>query len=179
MKLLKTYLLACAVLGLLAASSGTCRAQSDLELATYYYNSGAFEQARLYLDNLWKKDPSVYEMYLNTLLELEDYDEAEDIVKARLKKSRDKSMAQVDLGSLYLRIGRDAEAETAFRKALQELPEGRGPTKRLAEAFINNRVWRLKARITNRFRRQLGAAEVRRIPFGITRQSPCQCLKRG
>jgi tetratricopeptide (TPR) repeat protein len=135
-KLLKTYLLACAVLGLLAASSGTCRAQSDLELATYYYNSGAFEQARLYLDNLWKKDPSVYEMYLNTLLELEDYDEAEDIVKARLKKSRDKSMAQVDLGSLYLRIGRDAEAETAFRKALQELPEGRGPTKRLAEAFI-------------------------------------------
>lgn len=115
---------------------GAGKAQSDLELATYYYNSGAFEQARLYLDNLWKKDPSVYEMYLNTLLELEDYDEAEDIVKARLKKSKDKSMAQIDLGSLYLRIGKDEAAREAFAEALDALPVGRGPTKRLADAFI-------------------------------------------
>lgn len=125
-----------ALLGCLLSCTTIGRAQSDLELATYYYNSGAFEQARLYLDNLWKQDPAVYDMYLNTLLELEDYDTAEDIVKARLKKSKDKSMAQVDLGSLYLRIGRDSEAEAAFRLALKELPVGRGPTQRLAEAFI-------------------------------------------
>ena len=110
--------------------------QGDLELATYYYNTGAFEQARLYLDNLYKKDPSTYEMYLNTLLELEDFDEAEKVVKSRLKKRKDKSMANVDLGSLYLRIGREAEAQTAFNEALSTLPKGRGPAKRLAEAFI-------------------------------------------
>ena len=115
---------------------GTASAQGELELATYYYNSGAFEQAKLYLDNLWKKDPSVYDMYLNTLLELEAYEEAETIVKSRLKKSRDKSMAQVDLGSLYLKIGQTEAAQEAFEKALDELPAGRGPTKRLAEAFI-------------------------------------------
>ncbi len=115
---------------------GTASAQGELELATYYYNSGAFEQAKLYLDNLWKKDPSVYDMYLNTLLELEAYEEAETIVKSRLKKSRDKSMAQVDLGSLYLKIGKTEAAQEAFEKALDELPAGRGPTKRLAEAFI-------------------------------------------
>ena len=115
---------------------GTASAQGELELATYYYNSGAFEQAKLYLDNLWKKDPSVYDMYLNTLLELEAYEEAETIVKSRLKKSRDKSMAQVDLGSLYLKIGQTEDAQEAFEKALDELPAGRGPTKRLAEAFI-------------------------------------------
>lgn len=117
-------------------TAGTAHAQSDLELATYYYNTGAFEQARLYLDNLWKKDPSVYDMYLNTLLELEEFDDAESIVKSRLKKSRDKSMAQVDLGSLYLRIGRDEEAQEAFKEALKALPVGRGPAKRLADAFI-------------------------------------------
>ncbi len=124
--------LACVFFGQTGAALG----QSDLELATYYYNTGAFEQARLYLDNLWKKDPSVYDMYLNTLLELEDYEEAEDIVKARLKKSQDKSMAQLDLGSLYLRIGREDEAQDAFNRALEELPVGRGPAKRLAEAFV-------------------------------------------
>ena len=43
-------LLRCAVLlaGTLFLSSNT-RGQGDLELATYYYNTGAFEQARLYL----------------------------------------------------------------------------------------------------------------------------------
>ena len=121
---------------MLGLGSFAASAQGDLELATYYYNSGAFEQAKLYLDNLWKKDPSVYEMYLNTLLELEAYSEAEQIVKSRLKKSRDKSMAQVDLGSLYLKIGQNESAQEAFEKALNELPAGRGPTKRLAEAFI-------------------------------------------
>ena len=96
----RTYATGAAIAFLSAMATSQLAAQSDLELATYYYNSGAYEQAKLYLDNLWKKDPSVYDMYLNTLLELEDYDAAEDIVKSRLKKSRDKSMAQVDLGSL-------------------------------------------------------------------------------
>ena len=138
MKALKKYLFAALVGSMLGAGAwpGALSAQSDLELATYYYNTGAFEQARLYLDNLWKKDPSVYDMYLNTLLELEDYAAAEQIVKSRLKKSRDKSMAQVDLGALYLRIGRDEEAQEAFDEALKSLPVGRGPTKRLAESFI-------------------------------------------
>ena len=117
-------------------SAGESIAQSDLELATYYYNSGAFEQARLYLDNLHKKDPSTYDMYLNTLLELEDFEAAEKLVKGRLKKRRDKSMAQVDLGALYLRIGRKEEADVAFAEALDDVPPGRGPAKRLADALI-------------------------------------------
>ena len=121
---------------LLLGTGATLQAQSDLELATYYYNSGAFEQARLYLDNLYKQDPSTYDMYLNTLLELEDFEAAEKLVKGRLKKRRDKSMAQVDLGSLYLRIGRTEDAQAAFAEALAELPAGRGPAKRLADAFI-------------------------------------------
>ena len=79
MKAVKTYLLAALVGSMLGIGgwAGTASAQSDLELATYYYNTGAFEQARLYLDNLWKKDPSVDDMYLNTLLGLEDFDTAE------------------------------------------------------------------------------------------------------
>jgi len=123
------------LVGALLLSLGV-HGQSDLELATYYYNTGAFEQARLYLDNLYKKDPSTYEMYLNTLLELEDFETAEKVVKSRLKKRKDKSMANVDLGSLYLRIGKTELANAAFHQALAALPKGRGPAKRLAEAFI-------------------------------------------
>jgi len=118
--------------------SGTCSAQTDMELATYYYNSGAYEQAKLYFDKLWKRDKSAatYEMYINTLLELEAYDTAEKIVKARLRSRKDQAMAQVDLGDLYLRIGEHAKAENAFDKALDQLAPGRAATKRIAEAFI-------------------------------------------
>ena len=136
MSLLRRILLVWTLGAMAWAIPGQLEAQSDLELATYYYNSGAFEQARLYLDNLYKKDPSTYDMYLNTLLELEDFEAAEKLVKGRLKKRRDKSMAQVDLGSLYLRIGRTEDAQVAFLAALDALPTGRGSAKRLADAFI-------------------------------------------
>ena len=45
-------------------------AQTDLELAEYYYNNGEFEQARLYYDKIWKvnKTNKVYEKYLGCLL---------------------------------------------------------------------------------------------------------------
>lgn len=136
MKAGTSFLPGLAILAFSWFNTPSVQAQSDLELATYYYNSGAFEQARLYLDNLYKKDPSTYDMFLNTLLELEDYEAAEKLVKARLKKRKDKTMAQVDLGSLYLRIGREVEADEAFNSALSELAAGRGPAKRLADAFV-------------------------------------------
>ena len=65
------------------------------------------------------------------------------LVKARLKKARDKTMAQVDLGSLYLRIGREAEAEKPFQSALLSSPTGRGPAKRSPMPLSNwtNSIW--------------------------------------
>ena len=113
------------LVGALLLSLGV-HGQSDLELATYYYNTGAFEQARLYLDNLYKKDPSTYEMYLNTLLELEDFETAEKVVKSRLKKRKDKSMANVDLGSLYLRIGKTELAMPPSTKHWPPFPRDGG-----------------------------------------------------
>ena len=60
-----------------------CQAQSDLELAEYYFNEGSYPQARLYLEPLWKKNKTnaVYQMYYGTLLALDDFDAAEKLVK--------------------------------------------------------------------------------------------------
>ena len=66
----------------------SCQAQSDLELAEYYFNEGSYPQARLYLEPLWKKNKTnaVYQMYYGTLLALDDFDAAEKLVKGRLKR---------------------------------------------------------------------------------------------
>ncbi|MGB2424144.1 MAG: hypothetical protein ACPH97_05380, partial [Flavobacteriales bacterium] len=62
---------ALAVLGM-AVPEGAL-AQTDLELAEFYYNEGSYPQAKLYLETLWKKNKTnaVYEMYYATLLALD------------------------------------------------------------------------------------------------------------
>jgi tetratricopeptide (TPR) repeat protein len=131
-------LLAVLTLAFGSSAVNSCAAQSDMELATYYYNNGSYAQARLYFDKLWKRDKSAatYEMYINTLLELEAYSEAEKIVKGRLRTRKDQAMAQIDLGDLFLRIGEHEKADQAFDKALEHLATGRAAAKRIAEAFI-------------------------------------------
>ena len=115
-------------------------AQTDLELAEYYYNEGSYPQAKLYLEPLWKnnKTNAVYEMYYATLLALDDFDAAEKLVKERLKRRNKTSRATalVDLGSLYVHFGRRAQALEAFEEALAEMQPGRAAAVSLANAFI-------------------------------------------
>ena len=115
-------------------------AQTDLELAEYYYNEGSYPQAKLYLEPLWKnnKTNAVYEMYYATLLALDDFDAAEKLVKERLKRRNKTSRATalVDLGSLYVHFGRREQALEAFEEALAKLQPGRSAAVSLANAFI-------------------------------------------
>lgn len=115
-------------------------AQTDLELAEYYYNNGEFEQARLYYEKIWKvnKTNKVYEKYLGTLVNLGELDEAEKMVKRKLKASRyNKANVYVDLGELYLKFGKDDKAYAAFDDAVTSLEPGRSNGSRLGRAFID------------------------------------------
>lgn len=113
-------------------------AQDELELAEYYFRNGEYEQARLYYDQIWKtnKTNKVYDSYLATLIALGDMEEAEKIVKKKIRARNDNSTAFVDLGSLYLQFGEEAKAEKEFENAIDALEGGRSPAVRLANAFI-------------------------------------------
>ena len=115
-------------------------AQTDLELAEFYYNEGSYPQAKLYLDGIWKKNKTnaVYQMYYATLLALDDFDTAEKVVKERLKRrhKNSRSTALVDLASLYLHFDKRDAALEAFMEALDNLQPGRPSAVSLANAFI-------------------------------------------
>lgn len=128
--------------GLLLALSGflsaSAQAQSDRELATYYYEEGSYQQAILYLEQLWKKDKSeaIYDMYYASLVATDAFEQAEDLVKKRIRSKGNRATAYVDLGELYVRFDRREQAMEAFNEALELLGPGVGNAQQLANAFI-------------------------------------------
>ena len=78
-------------------------AQEDLQLAEYYYDNGQYEQARLYYEKVYKENKTnkVYTNYLNTLIALNDFEEAEKLVKKKIKTENEDGTAYVQLGDLY------------------------------------------------------------------------------
>lgn len=113
-------------------------AQTDVELAEYYYNNGEYEQAKLYYEKIYKsnKTNKVYTNYLNTLVALGAFDEAEKVVKKKLKSRGNNANAYVDLGELYKKFGKEEQAQEQFEEALKELIAGRSHAIRLANAYI-------------------------------------------
>ena len=129
----KTWIL---VAGLLCSQWGL--AQSDVELAEFYYNEGSYAQAKLYLDQIWKrtKTKKVFDMYYATLLAMDDFEAAEKLVKSRMRNKNTRATAYVELGQLYVHFGKELEAKEAFDEALNRLEPKRGSVIALANAFI-------------------------------------------
>jgi tetratricopeptide (TPR) repeat protein len=145
MKALKQLFL----LMMLLVASVALRAQDDVEMAEYYYNQGQYEQARLYYEKVYKqnKTTKVYTNYLNTLVALSAYEEAEKVVKKHIKTDGDDGVGYIQLGDLYKRINRPEDAKEQFELAVRKTSPTRVNIVRLANEFarINEFQYALKA----------------------------------
>ncbi len=126
------------ILSLLTLAVTSTHAQEELELAEYYFKEGEYGSAKLYYEEIYKTNTTnrVYEKYLETLIALEEYDDAEKLAKKKLKRSRDKASGHQELGKLYKTIGKYEESEEEFEEALKELQPGRSNATKLAREFI-------------------------------------------
>jgi tetratricopeptide (TPR) repeat protein len=133
---------------LLFLFAGSAIAQQDLELAEYYYENGRFEEARLYYDKIYKtnKTNKVYTNYLNTLIALNDFEEAEKLVKKKIKTENEDGVAYVQMGDLYNKFNKKEEARGQFNKAVDACVPTRNNVLRLASEFtkINEYEYALK-----------------------------------
>lgn len=126
-------------MGLLTLALASVSAQeTELELAEYYFKAGEFGSAKLYYQDIYKTNTTnrVYEKYLQTLIALEEYDDAEKLAKKKLKRRRDKASGYQELGKLYKTIGKYEEADEQFEDAIKELQPGRSNATKLAREFI-------------------------------------------
>ena len=110
---------------------------SDLDLADYYYKEGMYEQARLYYERIYKtnKTAKVHNNYLNTLIALNDFEEAEKIAKKRIKEDGKDGVAYLKLGELYKKFNKPDEAKENFDEAIKKVEANRSAIIRLANEF--------------------------------------------
>lgn len=102
---------------------------SDIEMAKYYYSNGDYEKAKLYYDKIYKSNTSssIYTEYLNTLIELKEYKEAEKITKKQIKKERFGVFYKVKLGELYEKQGLDKKADDYYNNLIDNFNNKNNP----------------------------------------------------
>lgn len=150
------FLAVIAASALMYIAPSEVRAQDDIDLAEYYYNQGQFEQARLYYDKIYKtnKTNRVYTNYLNTLVALNDFEEAEKLVKKKIKSDSDDGIAFVQLGELYKRFNKPKEAGEEFNKALSKFIVTRSNVARLANEFARINEYEFALKVYEKGRQQ-------------------------
>lgn len=121
-------------------SSGNLQAQqgtTDEQLASYYLDVGEYQKALLYFEKLYSDNPkgSNYQGLLICYTKLENYKDAEKLVKKQLKRFNSNTY-YIDLGGVYEAQGKESDANSAYRDAIKNLPESQGLVIRTANEFI-------------------------------------------
>jgi tetratricopeptide (TPR) repeat protein len=111
---------------------------TDEQLAAQYFKNGEYEKAEVYYQRLYKKynDEFFFQYYVDCLLKLENFSEAEKTVEKRIKKEGN-PVLYVYLGHVHKTAGDAKKAEQDYAKAIAELPPFQRQIDALADAFAD------------------------------------------
>ena len=113
--------------------------QTDEELAAQYFADGEYDKAEILYKKLLKKNDEsvyIYQNYLECLVRLKSFDEAEKMIKKQEKRFPDKPIYSVDLGFVYGLTQQDKKRDELFDNLIANMPVGMTPTDLLANAFL-------------------------------------------
>ena len=96
---------------------------TDYQMAKYYYDNGDYEKAKLYYEKIFKPNSSsaVYNEYINTLVELNDFKQAEKITKKKIKSEKFGAFYKIKLGDIYEKQGLEKKANDYYEKLIKNL----------------------------------------------------------
>ncbi|MCF8258573.1 MAG: tetratricopeptide repeat protein, partial [Flavobacteriales bacterium] len=124
------------LIGLLPISS-LAQTNTDEQLAAQYFKNGEFDKAEVLYEKLYKRtnDEFFYNYYIDCLLKLKNFSEAEKVVDKRLRKEADPVLL-VQLGHIHLTAGDEKKAQLVWTEALKQLPAIQRQIERMAIAFM-------------------------------------------
>ncbi|MEZ5198118.1 MAG: tetratricopeptide repeat protein [Bacteroidales bacterium] len=112
--------------------------ESDEQLAAHYFQNKEYDKAVVLYEKLYENSQrSLYYTYLlYCLVELDNFKDAEKVVKNQVKKSPDNLKYLVDLGFVYTESGDLTKAKKQFEQAIKSLSPDKRQIMELANGFL-------------------------------------------
>lgn len=112
---------------------------NDAQLALQYYQMGDYEKAASVYEKLYNRNATqaFYMGYFNSLMMLQDYNEAEKLVRKAMKKEGEISILLADLGYVYEQKGEQPKAKQSYDEAIKKLPADKNAIANLANKFVS------------------------------------------
>ncbi|MBK9291514.1 MAG: tetratricopeptide repeat protein [Bacteroidetes bacterium] len=109
---------------------------ADENLAWEFYRNQDWANAKVLFLKLFEQTRSqhYFNQYLNCLIQLAQYDEAERAIRQQMRQSRDVQL-QVDMGYIAMMRGDRKRAQETFDKLIREMPADRNAVYSLTNAF--------------------------------------------
>ncbi|MDB5022771.1 MAG: tetratricopeptide repeat protein [Mucilaginibacter sp.] len=109
---------------------------NDLQLARQFTTNGELQKALDIYQKLYKQDnDAYYSYYINGLLSLKKFDDAENITKKMSRKHPGDYQYSIALGRIYTQKGEPDKANTVYDDLIKNLPADQGVIANLATQF--------------------------------------------
>ncbi len=120
-----------------------------LQLANEYYRNKDFEKAAVLYQEIYDTAGSehYFNLYLNCLLELKDFTQAEEDIRKQLTQRENDAYLYVQWGFLLSQQSRQDEAEQKYEEALQVVSNNKSDYIRLANAFLGRQQYEFARRV--------------------------------
>lgn len=128
------------------SENSTGQVVQKANLANEYYNTGEYEKAgELYLSLFNENNRNIFyfSRYVQCLIETNNLQTAEKVVRDEIKKTPDELTLYVALGNIFERGGQNEKAEKEFQKCVEKLTPDQNMIAQVANSFtqLNKLEW--------------------------------------
>ncbi|MEO3405331.1 tetratricopeptide repeat protein [Mucilaginibacter sp. CAU 1740] len=127
------------IIFILCFSARTLAQDNELALARQYSANGEPQKALEIFQKLYKQNnETYYSSYVNALLNLKKFDDAESITKKLQRRHPEDHQYAIMLGNIYTQQGNMTKADAIYDDLLKSLPADQGEISALASQFYQN-----------------------------------------
>lgn len=148
MLMFKTFSKKIFLLGMVLFSFGAFA--QDAELGIEYMKAGEYEKAKTVFQKVAKNKElvkTIYKPYIQTLIRLKEYDEAEKFVKKQIKSSNFNALYILDYARLLELSDKIEEAQKQYNLAIDKVKSDEVETMKLVTDFSQNQQFDLATKV--------------------------------
>ncbi|WP_282126154.1 tetratricopeptide repeat protein [Marinifilum flexuosum] len=168
MKKILTSILLISLLSACLSTFGQLNIQSGSQLAFKYFRDKEYKPASTLFYDLYDftKSKTYYNYYVDCLIALEEFKDAESFVKKQVRKNPNDNSFIISLGYVYKKWNQEEEAIKQYNKALQKLKPIKVDINSIANAFISKREYEFAAKAYQKGRELLKQPHLYHIELG-------------